>query len=165
MAYRKTEHVEARLADKRKRILAAAARALVGEGGWPEAQVSHVAAAAGLATGTVYRYFPSKADLFVEVLSAVSQREVDVLQAIADADEPPRQRLHAAVTGMPCTARPVPLLPPLTGDSLEGVMSGSLRRLTLRALFCHRVYPLRHGLARGVAPLACLFQADVGVLA
>lgn len=73
MAYRKTEHVEARLADKRKRILAATARALVGEGGWPEAQVSHVAAAAGLATGTVYRCFPSKADLFVEVLSAPSR--------------------------------------------------------------------------------------------
>ena len=88
-----------------------------------------------------------------------------MLQAIADADEPPRQRLHAAVTGMPCTARPVPLLPPLRGDSREGVMSGSLRRLTLRALFCHRFYPLHDGLARGVAPLACLFQADVGVLA
>ena len=97
MAYRKTEQVEARLADNRQRILAAARR-LVSEGGWPEAQVSHVAAAAGLATGTVYRYFPSKADLCVEVLSAVSQREVDVLQAIADGAEPPPQRLRAAVS-------------------------------------------------------------------
>jgi AcrR family transcriptional regulator len=96
MAYRKTDNVEARLADNRKRILAAA-RALVSEGGWPEAQVGHVAAAAGLATGTVYRYFPSKADLFVEVLSTVSQREVDVLDAIANGAEPPAQRLHAAV--------------------------------------------------------------------
>jgi AcrR family transcriptional regulator len=96
MAYRKTEHVEAQLADNRQRILAAARR-LVSEGGWPEAQVSHVAAAAGLATGTVYRYFPSKADLFVEVLSRVSQREVDVLDAIANGSEPPRQRLRAAV--------------------------------------------------------------------
>ena len=50
MAYRRTEHVEARLADKRNRILSAA-RALVSEGGWSEAQVSHVASAAGLATG------------------------------------------------------------------------------------------------------------------
>lgn len=85
------------MADNRVRILAAA-RALVGEGGWPEAQVGHVAAAAGLATGTVYRYFPSKADLFVEVLSTVSQREVDVMHAIASGTEPPRQRLHGAVT-------------------------------------------------------------------
>lgn len=97
MAYRKTDNVEARLTDNRKRILAAA-RALVSEGGWQEAQVSHVAAAAGLATGTVYRYFPSKAALFVEVLSTVSQREVDVMDAIANGDEPPAQRLHSAVT-------------------------------------------------------------------
>ena len=97
MAYRRTEHVEARLADNRNRILSAA-RALVSEGGWSEAQVSHVASAAGLATGTVYRYFPSKADLFVEVLSTVSQREVDVMQAIVDGAEPPGQRLRAAIT-------------------------------------------------------------------
>jgi AcrR family transcriptional regulator len=97
MAYRRTDSVEARLADNRNRILDAA-RNLVGEGGWPEAQVSHVAAAAGLATGTVYRYFPSKAHLCVEVLSAVSQREVDVMDAIASGAEPPAQRLHAAVT-------------------------------------------------------------------
>ncbi|MBA2675883.1 TetR/AcrR family transcriptional regulator [Ramlibacter sp.] len=97
MAYRRTDSVEARLADNRNRILAAA-RTLVGEGGWPNAQVSHVAAAAGLATGTVYRYFPSKAHLCVEVLSTVSQREVDVMRAIADGAGRPAQRLHAAVT-------------------------------------------------------------------
>lgn len=96
MVYRRTDGVEARLADKRQRILDAA-RALVSEGGWPEAQVGHVAAAAGLATGTVYRYFPSKAELCVEVLSAVSQHEVDVLDAIANGTEPAGQRLHAAV--------------------------------------------------------------------
>jgi AcrR family transcriptional regulator len=97
MAYRRTDSVQARLADNRKRILAAA-RALVSEGGWPEVQVSHVAAAAGLATGTVYRYFPSKAHLCVEVLSTVSQREVDVLDAIANGSGKPAQRLHGAVT-------------------------------------------------------------------
>lgn len=97
MAYRKTERVEARLADNRQRILDAA-RALVSEGGWAEAQVSHVASAAGVATGSVYRYFPSKADLFVEVLSVVSQREVDVLEAIAYNDDSPFQTLHAAVS-------------------------------------------------------------------
>jgi AcrR family transcriptional regulator len=96
MAYRKTQRVEERLADNRKRILAAA-RSLVSEGGWGEAQISNVASAADVAIGSVYRYFPSKADLFVEVLSVVSQREVDVLQAIAESDEPPFQSLHIAV--------------------------------------------------------------------
>ncbi|MDO9405394.1 MAG: TetR/AcrR family transcriptional regulator [Polaromonas sp.] len=97
MAYRKTDHVEATLADKRNRILAAA-RTLVSEGGWPEVQVAHVASVAGLATGSVYRYFPSKTELCVEVLAAVSQREVDVIGAIAGAAEAPRERLHAAVS-------------------------------------------------------------------
>jgi AcrR family transcriptional regulator len=97
MAYRQTPAVEARLQDNRSRILAAA-RSLVSEGGWPEAQVASVAAAAGIATGTVYRYFPSKAELFAEVLSAVSQREVDVLKSIASSDGKAAVRLHTAVS-------------------------------------------------------------------
>lgn len=96
MAYRRTDGIAARLADNRKRILDAA-RALVSEGGWPESQVGNVAAAAGLATGTVYRYFPSKGDLFVEVLSTVSQREVDVMAAIGRGPGRAADRLHAAV--------------------------------------------------------------------
>jgi AcrR family transcriptional regulator len=97
MAYRQTAAVEARLQDNRTRILEAA-RSLVSEGGWKEAQVASVAAAAGIATGTVYRYFPSKADLFAEVLAAVSQREVDVLSEIAAEDGAAAGRLHASVT-------------------------------------------------------------------
>lgn len=96
MAYRQTPAVEARLQDNRSRILEAA-RALVSEGGWQEAQVASVAAAAGMATGTVYRYFPSKAELFAEVLSRVSQREVDVLTEMAQAEGTATVRLHAAV--------------------------------------------------------------------
>ena len=97
MAYRQTPAVEARLQDNRSRILEAA-RVLVSEGGWQEAQVASVAGAAGIATGTVYRYFPSKAELFAEVLSLVSQREVDVLTDIAQADGSSMLRLHAAVS-------------------------------------------------------------------
>lgn len=97
MAYRQTPAVEARLQDNRSRILAAARR-LVSEGGWRDTQVASVAAAAGMATGTVYRYFPSKAELFAEVLGAVSQREVDVLADIAHAEGSALARLHAAVT-------------------------------------------------------------------
>ncbi|MPM90906.1 Nucleoid occlusion factor SlmA [bioreactor metagenome] len=97
MAYRQTPAVEARLQDTRTRILQAA-RALVSEGGWQEAQIANVAAAAGIATGTVYRYFPSKAELFADVLSRVSQREVDVLADIAASDASAAERLHSMVT-------------------------------------------------------------------
>jgi AcrR family transcriptional regulator len=96
MAYRRSELVEAHLAQNRLRILDAARR-LVGEGGWQEGQVASVAAAAGLATGTVYRYFPSKAELFAEVLANVSAREVAVITGIIDGDGSAAQRLYCAV--------------------------------------------------------------------
>ncbi|MDJ1163935.1 TetR/AcrR family transcriptional regulator [Burkholderia gladioli pv. gladioli] len=97
MVYRQTKAVEARLLDNRTRILKAA-RDLVSEGGWSAAQIASVAAAAGMATGNVYRYFASKADLYSEVLSNVSQREVDVLQAIASSSTSPIDRLRGAVS-------------------------------------------------------------------
>ncbi len=96
MAYRQTPAVKARLQDNRSRILAAA-RTLVSEGGWQDTQVASVAAAAGIATGSVYRYFASKAELFAEVLAAVSQREVDVISAIAQTEDSASSRLHTAV--------------------------------------------------------------------
>lgn len=96
MAYRRSELVETHLAQNRARILAAARR-LVSEGGWQEGQIASVAAAAELATGTVYRYFPSKAALFAEVLAIVSQREVNVITEIINGNGSPTERLHGAV--------------------------------------------------------------------
>ena len=96
MAYQRTAAVIARLEDNRARILAAA-RDLVAEGGWQRAHVATVAAKAGLATGTVYRYFPSKAELFAEVLANVSRRERDVVAAIVDGEGSPAARLKGAV--------------------------------------------------------------------
>ncbi|HKY90247.1 MAG TPA: helix-turn-helix domain-containing protein, partial [Nevskiaceae bacterium] len=72
MAYRRTPMMEERLADNRSRILRAA-RGLVAQGGFREAQIAAVAAAAGLSTGSIYRYFPSKAELFVELLSEAAR--------------------------------------------------------------------------------------------
>ena len=50
-------------------------RDLIAEGGWSAAQVSLIASRAGLATGSIYRYFDSKVDLCVQVLAQVSERE------------------------------------------------------------------------------------------
>jgi AcrR family transcriptional regulator len=96
MSYRRTETVLSRLADKRTRILKSA-RSLVAEGGWQCAHIATVAQNAGLATGTVYRYFPSKAQLYAEVLSQVSSRERDVVAAIADGDGEPDAKFAGAV--------------------------------------------------------------------
>jgi AcrR family transcriptional regulator len=94
MPYRPTERTEARRAATRARIVRAA-QELVARGGYREAQVAAVAKRAQVATGTVYRHFPSKADLLTEVFRVASQREVD---AVADAGGATAQeRLAAAV--------------------------------------------------------------------
>jgi AcrR family transcriptional regulator len=96
MAYRRTERVAVRLADNRARILDAA-RQLVSEGGWAQTQVASVAATAGVATGTVYRYFASKTELFAEVLANVSRQEIAVMTEIARSAPSPHAGLHDAV--------------------------------------------------------------------
>jgi len=96
MAYRRTERVEEQLQDKRNRILQAV-RAVVGEVGFNGAQVATVAEAADVATGTVYRHFPSKGELFAEALALNAQHEVDVVAAVAQADGSASARLADAI--------------------------------------------------------------------
>jgi AcrR family transcriptional regulator len=97
VAYRPTERTEARKQAARARIVGAA-RELIAHGGYGEAQVAAVAERAGVATGTVYRHFPSKADLFAEVFRQASQREVDALAAAAaEAEGGAAARIAAAV--------------------------------------------------------------------
>ena len=79
MAYRSTERTEARRAETRERIVGAALK-LIADGGYVNAPVASVADRAGVAVGTVYRYFPSKSDLFAEVFRIASQREVDAMR-------------------------------------------------------------------------------------
>ena len=80
MAYRPTPRTEARRAEVRDRIVRAAFE-LIRRGGYREASVAAVAQGAGVATGTVYRHFPSKAELFAEVFRVASQHEVDAVAA------------------------------------------------------------------------------------
>src|SRR3954469_24447709 len=101
MAYRTTERALARRLAVRERILRAA-HALVARGGFGAAQVAAVAAQAGVATGTVYRYFASQARLpagpfsrafapkpalFPEVFRRAAQHEVDAVIAAATLSE------------------------------------------------------------------------------
>jgi AcrR family transcriptional regulator len=68
----------------RARLLAAA-EGLVDEGGYGAATVVAIAERAGVAAGTLYRHFPSKADLFVELFRVVCDREVAAMRAAAAA--------------------------------------------------------------------------------
>lgn len=96
MPYRPTERTEQRKAEARERIVAAAMDQLA-SGGYVSATVQAVAARAGVATGTLYRHFPSKSDLFAEVFRLASQREMDVFQnATADDGRSATERVAAA---------------------------------------------------------------------
>jgi AcrR family transcriptional regulator len=96
VAYRPTDKTEARRAEQRERIVAAATH-LVATGGYAAAQVAAVAAHAGVATGSVYRHFPSKGELLAEVFRRASQREVDAVARAAATQAPAAERLTAAV--------------------------------------------------------------------
>jgi AcrR family transcriptional regulator len=63
----------------------------VAEQGFAAAQVAVVASVADVATGSVYRHFPSKSSLFAEMLRSVCDRELAIVRAIAA--EPDRRAL------------------------------------------------------------------------
>ncbi|MEQ9639027.1 MAG: TetR/AcrR family transcriptional regulator [Alphaproteobacteria bacterium] len=96
MPYRRTAFTEARKAETRRRLVEVARR-MVFETGFQGIQIAAVATAAGVAVGTVYRYFPAKADLVVEVYRLVCDREIAVMQAIAGGKQAPSVRLDALV--------------------------------------------------------------------
>ena len=69
----------------RERLLQAA-QELIEEGGYGAASVAAIAERAGVASGTLYRHFASKEELFVEVFRAVCAREERAMRAAAAAD-------------------------------------------------------------------------------
>lgn len=81
MPYRRTENVVRRLEARHDAIIAAA-RQIAGEGGMAAVQIAAVAACAGIAAGTVYRYFPAKTDLVAALFSEIAEREVGALRRV-----------------------------------------------------------------------------------
>ncbi|HEY2295394.1 MAG TPA: TetR/AcrR family transcriptional regulator [Thermoanaerobaculia bacterium] len=96
MPYRHTERTEARRAQNRERIVAAALEQLR-EGGYASAGVQEIATRAGVATGSVYRHFDSKADLAAEVFRRAAAPELAAVdRATADDGRNARERVAAA---------------------------------------------------------------------
>jgi AcrR family transcriptional regulator len=96
MPYRPTARTEAKRAHARENIVRSAHH-LIANGGYRAASVAAVAAQAGVATGSVYRHFGSKAELFAEVFRRASQREVDALDEGSSGDGPVPERIAAGV--------------------------------------------------------------------
>jgi AcrR family transcriptional regulator len=96
MPYRRTENVTRRLAARHAAIIAAA-RAAAREGGMAAVQIAPVAQRAGIAVGTVYRYFPGKTDLVEALLAEISTNEIAALRRAANIAPGPLSALAAAI--------------------------------------------------------------------
>jgi AcrR family transcriptional regulator len=96
MPYRRTENVERRLAARHDAIVVAA-RDIAGEGGMAAVQIVPVAQRAGIAAGTVYRYFPAKIDLVAALLGEISEAEIGALHRAADGAPGPLSALAASI--------------------------------------------------------------------
>ncbi|MCC7348491.1 MAG: TetR/AcrR family transcriptional regulator [Variibacter sp.] len=96
MPYRQTDNVVRRLAARRDAILKAASESAA-EGGMSAVQIAPVARRAGIAAGTVYRYFPSKTDLVAALAEDLAKQELAALAAAAKAAPGPLSALAASI--------------------------------------------------------------------
>jgi AcrR family transcriptional regulator len=96
MPYRRTENVARRLAARHAAIVTAARQA-ASEGGMAAVQIAPVAERAGIAAGTVYRYFPGKTELIAALLAEISEREIAALRRAASSAPGPLSALSAAI--------------------------------------------------------------------
>lgn len=109
MAYRRTAAIQARLDASRQAILKAAI-GLLTEHGYAGCSVSTVAQRAGVATGSVYRHFPSKAELLTEVFRVAAGREMAVVAKAVRRPAEPAERLVAMIETFAGRAFKVPRL-------------------------------------------------------
>ena len=77
-------------------------------GGYAAASVAAIAERAGVATGTLYRHFPSKADLFVELFRAIGDAELAAMHGRGRGDA---QRRRGARRGDRDVRRPRAVAP------------------------------------------------------
>jgi AcrR family transcriptional regulator len=66
-------------------------------GGYGGASVAAIAERAGVATGTLYRHFPSKADLFVELFRTIGDAELEAMREAALATRNAAEELDAVI--------------------------------------------------------------------
>jgi AcrR family transcriptional regulator len=86
-----------RLAGSTRERLLVAAVELLEEGGYAAASVAAIAKRGGVAVGALYRHFPSKADLFVEVFRTMAERQLADLYEASSAPGTAVDKLDAVV--------------------------------------------------------------------
>ena len=141
---------------------------LVAEGGWAAASMHDVARRAGVATGSLYRHFPSKGDLLAEVFAVAAARELAVVSDISvDGQHPALDRLSAAIEAFAHRASAAPVLAyALMAEPVDPAVE-TARLANKRAYAATFAALLDDAVARGeIAPLdtAVCAAAIVGAL-
>ena len=101
--------VQLRRADARRRIRLAA-RDLIAHGGFAAATVRGVAQRADIAVGTVYTHFPSKGELFAEVVSRIARYVLDEVERIVARPGSVQARLAQAIEAVAAVSLEEPRL-------------------------------------------------------
>jgi AcrR family transcriptional regulator len=83
-------------ASTRERLLSATLE-LLAAGGYADATVARITGRAGVASGTLYRHFASKEELFVELFREICSGEIDAMRAAAAELSDPLEQLTAAL--------------------------------------------------------------------
>lgn len=96
MAYRETEMMRERKAQARQRIIECAWESVT-TGGFRSARITQIASMAGVATGSIYRHFESREELFAEMFRLATQHEVDRVAQALTGPETAAQRLENAL--------------------------------------------------------------------
>ncbi|MFY9989450.1 MAG: TetR/AcrR family transcriptional regulator [Rhodoplanes sp.] len=151
MPYRRTERVLERLAGRREDILRAS-RDIAAEQGLGAVQIVPVAERAGIAAGTVYRYFPTKADLVEALLKTIAEQEIAVIRNAAGAAPGPLSALAAAIVAFLVRTMQRPgLLAAVLTVPAERELDG-LRLVWRRALVAEFEAAIRAAIAAGRLP-------------
>ncbi len=137
-------------AGTRKRLVQAA-RELLEEGGYGAASVQAMAQRAGVAAGALYRHFPSKAELVVEVFREAAKRDLVAMRDAASSGGCV-ERLEAAVATFASRALSNPRLAwALVYEPVDPLVDAE--RLVYRREYCrHMATLLRRGIAAGELP-------------
>jgi len=129
----------------------ATARHLLEEGGYAAASVQAIADRTGVATGALYRHFPSKAELFVEVFRDAAKRDLVAMRDAASSGGCV-ERLEAVVATFASRAlRNRRLAWALVYEPVDPRVDQE--RLVYRRAYCQQMAALlRVGVAKGEIP-------------
>jgi AcrR family transcriptional regulator len=132
--------------------LVRAARELVEEGGYAAASVTAIAGRARVSAGALYRHFPSKAELFVQLFRETADREVAAMGEAAAGPGTVVERMEAVVTTFAAHALHNRRLAwALVHEPVDPLVDAE--RLVYRRDYCDRMAGLlRLGVATGELP-------------